>query len=118
MITLNAAPEENDQKVFLLALRDITEARGFSRLAQDASLNRENLYRMLSPAGKKYIWVAMGRQRKAALIAKIGPVFGRLFGQRRWKLLLRKAKRPNNPCSRRWRDASQGYLTPLRPFWV
>lgn len=44
MITLNAAPEENDQKVFLLALRDITEARGFSRLAQDASLNRENLY--------------------------------------------------------------------------
>jgi DNA-binding phage protein len=45
MITLNAAPEENDQKVFLLALRDITEARGFSRLAQDASLNRENLYR-------------------------------------------------------------------------
>ncbi len=48
---LNAALEENDQEVFLLALRDITEARGFSRVAQEASLNRENLYRMLSPAG-------------------------------------------------------------------
>ena len=48
---LNAALEENDQELFLLALRDITEARGFSRVAQDASLNRENLYRMLSPAG-------------------------------------------------------------------
>ena len=48
---LNAALEENDQEVFLLALRDITEARGFSRVAQDTSLNRENLYRMLSPAG-------------------------------------------------------------------
>lgn len=48
---LNAALEENDQEIFLLALRDITEARGFSRVAQDASLNRENLYRMLSPAG-------------------------------------------------------------------
>ena len=48
---LNAALEENDQEVFLLALRDITEAHGFSRVAQDASLNRENLYRMLSPAG-------------------------------------------------------------------
>jgi len=48
---LNAALEENDQEVFLLALRDITEARGFSRVAKDASLNRENLYRMLSPAG-------------------------------------------------------------------
>lgn len=47
----NAALEENDQEVFLLALRDIAEARGFSRVAQDASLNRENLYRMLSPAG-------------------------------------------------------------------
>ncbi len=48
---LNAALEENDQEIFLLALRDIAEARGFSRLAQDASLNRENLYRMLSPTG-------------------------------------------------------------------
>ena len=48
---LNAALEENDQEVFLLALRDIAEARGFSQVAQDAVLNRENLYRMLSPTG-------------------------------------------------------------------
>ncbi len=48
---LNAALEENDQEVFLLALRDVTEARGFSRMAREASLNRENLYRMLSPTG-------------------------------------------------------------------
>jgi probable addiction module antidote protein len=48
---LNAALEENDQEVFLLALRDIAEARGFTRMAQDTSLNRENLYRMLSSTG-------------------------------------------------------------------
>ena len=48
---LNAALEENDQEVFLLALRDIAEARGFSRMARDTSLNRENLYRMLSSTG-------------------------------------------------------------------
>ena len=48
---LNAALEENDQEIFLLALRDIAEARGFSQVAQDAVLNRENLYRMLSPTG-------------------------------------------------------------------
>jgi probable addiction module antidote protein len=48
---LNAALEENDQEVFLLALRDIAEARGFSQVAQNALLNRENLYRMLSPTG-------------------------------------------------------------------
>jgi probable addiction module antidote protein len=48
---LNAALEENDQEIFLLALRDIAEARGFSQVAQDTHLNRENLYRMLSPTG-------------------------------------------------------------------
>jgi probable addiction module antidote protein len=48
---LNAALEENDQEVFLLALRDVAEARGISQVAQEAALNRENLYRMLSPVG-------------------------------------------------------------------
>ncbi len=48
---LDSALEENDQEVFLLALRDIAEARGFSKVAQDTLLNRENLYRMLSSAG-------------------------------------------------------------------
>ncbi|MBN2393968.1 MAG: putative addiction module antidote protein [Anaerolineae bacterium] len=48
---LNAALEENDQEVFLLALHDIAEARGFTQIAQNAVLNRENLYRMLSSTG-------------------------------------------------------------------
>ena len=48
---LNAALEENDQEIFLLALRDIAEAHSFSQVAQDAFLNRENLYRMLSSTG-------------------------------------------------------------------
>ena len=48
---LNAALEDNDQEVFLLALRDVTEARGFSQVAKDTDLNRENLYRMLSSTG-------------------------------------------------------------------
>ncbi|MCO5191397.1 MAG: putative addiction module antidote protein [Anaerolineae bacterium] len=48
---LDAALEENDQEVFLLALRDIAEVRSFARVAQDTQLNRENLYRMLSATG-------------------------------------------------------------------
>lgn len=48
---LNAALEDNDQEVFLLALRDVTEARGFSQVSKDTDLNRENLYRMLSSTG-------------------------------------------------------------------
>ncbi len=48
---LDAALAENDQEVFLLALRDVAEARGFSQVAQETRLNRENLYRMLSSNG-------------------------------------------------------------------
>lgn len=48
---LNAALAENDQEVFLLALHDVANAHGFSQLAQDTQLNRENLYHMLSASG-------------------------------------------------------------------
>ena len=48
---LDSALEENDQELFLLALRDIADAHGFSKVAQDTLLNRENLYRMLSSTG-------------------------------------------------------------------
>jgi len=48
---LTAALEEGDSTVFLLALRDVADARGMSVLAAKAQLNRENLYRMLSESG-------------------------------------------------------------------
>jgi len=49
---LNAALQEKDFHVFLLALRDIAEAKGgMMRLAKHTDLNRENLYRTLSQRG-------------------------------------------------------------------
>jgi probable addiction module antidote protein len=48
---LTAALEEGDSAVFVLALRDVADARGISTLAAKAQLNRENLYRMLSEYG-------------------------------------------------------------------
>jgi probable addiction module antidote protein len=49
---LKAALEERDlPEGFLLALRNIAEARGFSKLSADTKLNRESLYRMLSKKG-------------------------------------------------------------------
>ena len=49
---INAALDEEDlPEVFLLALRNIAEAHGFSKLAEETHLNRENLYRMLSRKG-------------------------------------------------------------------
>jgi len=48
---LNAALEDGSQDVFLLALRDIAEAKGITALSRDAMLNRENIYRILSSRG-------------------------------------------------------------------
>jgi len=48
---LNAALEDGSQDVFLMALRDVAEARGLTRLARATSLNRENMYRILSEKG-------------------------------------------------------------------
>ncbi len=49
---LNAALNDDDPHVFLLALRDIAEAKGgLGWLADQADLNRENLYRTLSLKG-------------------------------------------------------------------
>ena len=49
---LNACLDDDDPRVFLLALRDVAEARGGIRALSDSTrLNRENLYRMLSRSG-------------------------------------------------------------------
>lgn len=49
---LNATLEENDPQAFLLALRHVADANGgVSKLAADAELSRESLYRTLSETG-------------------------------------------------------------------
>jgi probable addiction module antidote protein len=49
---LNAALEDDDPGVFLIALRDIAEANGgMTYLARAAHLNREALYRTFSKRG-------------------------------------------------------------------
>jgi probable addiction module antidote protein len=49
---LQAALEEKDMPdLFLVALRNVAEARGIGSIAREAQLNRENLYRILSKKG-------------------------------------------------------------------
>lgn len=49
---LNAALEEDDPELFLLALRNVAEAQGgMAQLAEKTKLNRESLYKMLSERG-------------------------------------------------------------------
>ena len=49
---LNAALDEQDPRVFLVALRNVTQAHGgIGLVAQRSGLNRESLYRVLSEKG-------------------------------------------------------------------
>jgi len=49
---LNAALEEDDPELFLLALRNVAEAQGgVAQLAKKSKLNRESLYKILSARG-------------------------------------------------------------------
>ncbi len=49
---LNAALEDDDPHVFLLALKDVADAMGgMSQLSDKSTLNRQSLYRALSKTG-------------------------------------------------------------------
>lgn len=49
---LNAALEDEDPRIFLIALRNVAEARGgIGKVAAQSKLNRESMYRMLSKKG-------------------------------------------------------------------
>lgn len=50
---LQEALKDEDERVFLLALKHVIDAHGenISQLAKDANLNRENLYRIFSKKG-------------------------------------------------------------------
>jgi probable addiction module antidote protein len=49
---LSAALEENDPALFLAALADVAKARGMTKMAKDAGLGRESLYKALAPGAK------------------------------------------------------------------
>ena len=49
---LAAAMEDFDMEIFLAALNEVAKARGIARLAETAGLNRESLYKALSPGAK------------------------------------------------------------------
>jgi probable addiction module antidote protein len=71
---LNAAMEEDDRAVFLLALRNVAEAHGgMASVAEKARLNRENLYRMLSEKGNPEIKSVLCLLRSMGLKLTIEP---------------------------------------------
>ena len=49
---LEAALQDGDAAVITAALGDIARAKGMSRIARNAGLGRESLYKALSPDGR------------------------------------------------------------------
>lgn len=45
---LIATLEENNEKLFLLALQNVVRSKGFTQIANKANLGRESLYKSLS----------------------------------------------------------------------
>ena len=48
---LDAVLEEGDDKLLLVALRDVVKSRGFAKVAHGAGLRRETLYQSFSEDG-------------------------------------------------------------------
>ncbi len=49
---LTAALENPDPDAFLIAVRDVAKARGMSKVAANAGLGRESLYKALKPGAQ------------------------------------------------------------------
>ena len=71
---LNAALEDEDPHVFLLALKDVTEAfGGMSKISQESSLNRQSLYRTLSKTGNPKLTSVLSILSTLGMEIKIRP---------------------------------------------
>jgi probable addiction module antidote protein len=49
---LSAALEDPNPEVFLLAVANVSKARGITKVAQESGLGRESLYKALAPGAK------------------------------------------------------------------
>lgn len=81
---LNAALEDGNPDIFLLALRNVAKAYGgITRLSEACHLNRENLYRIFSKEGNPE-WDSLVKILKALglnlKVARIKPKFKSVFG--------------------------------------
>ncbi len=71
---LEAALEQDDPKLVAAVLGDIARAKGMAKVAQEAGLGRESLYKSLSPGGNPEfgtvlrVMRALGLRLRAAVL--------------------------------------------------
>ena len=74
---VNAAlEEERDEAVFLRVLHDVVEAHGVSRVAAEAHLNRENVYRIFRERGNPRLSSLEALLRAVGLKLVVAPAEG------------------------------------------
>jgi len=79
---LKAAIEDTDEpKVLLIALRQIAKARGVAKVAKAAHIERESLYRALSPRGNPRLTTLMAVTKALGLTLTVEPAHAELPGQ-------------------------------------
>ncbi len=69
---LNAALEDSEE-MFLVALRDVAEARQMAKVAESAGVARESVYRMLTTTGNPTYSSLIGILRAVGLKIAIQP---------------------------------------------
>lgn len=74
---LDIAVEDQDIATFLLALRDAGDAQGLGKVAEQARLNRENVYRMLSDQGNPRLKSLFSVLYVLGLKLHVAPIEGR-----------------------------------------
>ena len=72
---LNAALEDSEE-MFLVALRDVAEARQMAKVAEDAGIARESIYRMLAASGNPTYSSLLGILHAVGLTLTIKPESG------------------------------------------
>lgn len=71
---LRSAMEDTDEpKVLLIALRQIAKARGIAKVAKRAHIERESLYRALSPNGNPRFSTIMAITKALGLTLTVEP---------------------------------------------
>lgn len=70
---LSAALEEDDPTLFLAALSDVAKARGMTKMAKDAGLGRESLYKALAPGAKPRYDTVLKLARAAGVKLTVEP---------------------------------------------
>ncbi|MBI4469034.1 MAG: putative addiction module antidote protein [Acidobacteria bacterium] len=73
---LEAALEDGDPVLVTAALGDIARARGMTKVARDAGLGRESLYKALSPDGNPELATVLRVVRALGLRLHVVPATG------------------------------------------